>query len=157
MDVIAAYRDVGTYRGAAEICGITHKTVKRTTEAHELVSEGGSPPERVPRAKNYDRGAELIAASVKKTAGKISAKRLLPAARAAGYQGSDRNFRRLVAQARVSGVGVRSALVAGVRRSGHRQRGAGHRLGRGGHRRPEGARVLRGAGVVAVPVRPLRR
>lgn len=26
MDVIAAYRDVGTYRGAAEICGTTHKT-----------------------------------------------------------------------------------------------------------------------------------
>ena len=25
MDVIAAYRDVGTYRGAAAICGTTHK------------------------------------------------------------------------------------------------------------------------------------
>ena len=25
MDVIAAYRDVGSYRGAAEICGTTHK------------------------------------------------------------------------------------------------------------------------------------
>jgi hypothetical protein len=24
MDVIAAYRDVGSYRGAAEICGTTH-------------------------------------------------------------------------------------------------------------------------------------
>ena len=33
-----------------------------------------------------------------KTAGRISAKRLLPAARAAGYGGSDRNFRRLVAE-----------------------------------------------------------
>ena len=29
MDVIAAYRDVGTYRGAAAICGTTHKTVRR--------------------------------------------------------------------------------------------------------------------------------
>ena len=28
MDVIAAYRDVGSYRGAAEICGTTHKTVR---------------------------------------------------------------------------------------------------------------------------------
>ena len=35
---------------------------------------------------------------VKKTAGRISAKRLLPPARAAGYAGSARNFRRLVAQ-----------------------------------------------------------
>ena len=33
MDVIAAYRDVGTYRGAAAICGTTHKTVRRIIEA----------------------------------------------------------------------------------------------------------------------------
>jgi transposase len=100
MDVIAAYRDVGTYRGAAEICGTTHKTVKRIIGVHELISEGGCPPERVPRARNFDEVAELVAEKVAKTAGKISAKRLLPAARAAGYAGSDRNFRRLVAQAK---------------------------------------------------------
>lgn len=100
MDVIAAYRDVGTYRGAAEICGTTHKTVKRIITAHELVSQGGGLPEPVPRARNYDEVADLVAQSVKKTAGKISAKRLLPAARAAGYTGSDRNFRRLVATAK---------------------------------------------------------
>jgi transposase len=35
---------------------------------------------------------------VEKTSGRISAKRLLPAARAAGYAGSPRNFRRLVAE-----------------------------------------------------------
>ena len=29
MDINAAYREVGTYRGAAEICGTTHQTVKR--------------------------------------------------------------------------------------------------------------------------------
>ena len=38
MDVIAAYRDVGSYRGAAEICGTTHKTVRRIIEAHEAGS-----------------------------------------------------------------------------------------------------------------------
>jgi transposase len=38
-----------------------------------------------------------VAARVKATAGRISAKRLLPAAQAAGYAGSARNFRRLVA------------------------------------------------------------
>jgi hypothetical protein len=25
MDVISAYREVGTYRGAADVCGTTHK------------------------------------------------------------------------------------------------------------------------------------
>ena len=29
MDIIAAYREVGSYRGAAAICGTTPKTVKR--------------------------------------------------------------------------------------------------------------------------------
>jgi transposase len=44
--------------------------------------------------------AELVAARVVKTQGRISAKRLLPVARAAGYVGSPRNFRRLVAEAK---------------------------------------------------------
>ena len=44
MDVIAAYRDVGSYRGAAEICGTTHKTVRRIIEAYEA---GGSRCGRV--------------------------------------------------------------------------------------------------------------
>lgn len=29
LDIITAYNMVGTYRGAADICGTTHKTVKR--------------------------------------------------------------------------------------------------------------------------------
>jgi transposase len=100
MDVIAAYRDVGTYRGAAAICGTTHKTVRRIIEAHEAASAGEAPPGREPRTRNYEQVADLVAEKVAKTAGRISAKRLLPAARAAGYMGSDRNFRRLVAQAK---------------------------------------------------------
>ena len=39
----------------------------------------------------------LVAKRVESSKGRISAKRLLPAARAAGYAGSARNFRRLVA------------------------------------------------------------
>jgi transposase len=58
---------------------------------------GGGTPPRVPRERNYDAVAGLVAERVRKTAGRISAKRLLPAARAAGYAGSPRNFRRLVA------------------------------------------------------------
>ena len=95
MDIIAAYREAGTYRGAAEIAGTTHKTVKRVIEWHEA---GGGKPPRVPRGHNYDGVAALVAERVERTQGRISAKRLLPAARAAGYGGSDRNFRRLVAE-----------------------------------------------------------
>lgn len=35
MDILAAYREVGSYRGAAVICGTTHKTVRRVIVAHE--------------------------------------------------------------------------------------------------------------------------
>ena len=43
---------------------------------------------------------DLVAGRVAKSAGRISAKRLLPIARAAGYDGSARNFRRVVAEAK---------------------------------------------------------
>ncbi len=95
MDIIAAYREVGSFRGAAEITGTTHKTVRRVIARHE--ADGGAP-ERAARGHNYDGVAELVAARVKATAGRISARRLLPAAQAAGYAGSARNFRRLVAE-----------------------------------------------------------
>ena len=95
MDMIAAYVDVGSYRGAAEICGVDPKTVKRAVE------RGQSPaPERAERARNTDAVADIVAKRIAKTEGRISAKRLLPAAQAAGYTGSARNFRRLVAQAK---------------------------------------------------------
>jgi transposase len=97
MDIISAYREVGTFRGAAAISGTTPKTVRRVIARHE---GGGGVPARVPREHNYDAVAGLVAERVAKTAGRISAKRLLPAARAAGYSGSPRNFRRLVAAAK---------------------------------------------------------
>ena len=84
MDIISAYREVGTYRGAAELCGTTHKTVKRVIER---VESGGRPPQRVPRARNYDSVRDLVTERIIKSKGRISAKRLLPAARAAGYEG----------------------------------------------------------------------
>ena len=97
MDVISAYRDVGSYRGAAAICGTTHKTVKRSIELHR---GAGEAVEKAPRARNYDEVADLVAERVEKTSGRISAKRMLLEARAAGYVGSARNFRRLVAEAK---------------------------------------------------------
>lgn len=97
MTIISAYQDTGTYRGAAAICGTTPKTVKRVIERAQA---GDPPPPRKERARNYEAVRELVMERVKKSSGRISAKRLLPAARTAGYVGSARNFRRLVAAAK---------------------------------------------------------
>ncbi len=96
MDINAAYREVGTYRGAAGICGTTPKTVKRIVEAAERTGQ----PDRV--VHNYDEVRSIVAERVAKTQGRITAKRLLPVAAAAGYSGSARNFRRLVAEAKAT-------------------------------------------------------
>src|ERR1035438_1296284 len=97
MDIIAAYREAGTFRGAAGIAGTTHKTVKRGIARH---GAGGAAPGPAPRGRNYDRVGAVVAGRVEKPQGGIAASRLLPAARAAGYAGSGRNFRRLVAAAK---------------------------------------------------------
>jgi len=94
MDVLVAYREVGSYRGAAAICGTTHKTVRRIVDRHEA---DGAAPARKDRGHNYDDVTDLVARKIESSKGRISAKRLLPTARAAGYAGSARNFRRLVA------------------------------------------------------------
>ena len=108
MDIISAYREAGTFRGAAAISGTTPKTVRRVIARHEA---GGGVPPRVPRGHNYDAVAVLVTERVTKTSGRISAKRLLPAARVAGYGGSPRNFRRLVAAAKQDGANVGSLSV----------------------------------------------
>ena len=100
MDIVAAYQLVGSYRGAAEICATTHKTVKRVIERTATTAAGEHRPVRAPRPSNYEVVRLLVADAVTAGKGRVSAKRLLPRARAAGYAGSDRNFRRLVAQER---------------------------------------------------------
>lgn len=98
MDIVAAYEQVGSYRGAAALCGTTHKTVRRVIEANQQGEEPDRPRRGGPR--NTDVARDVIAEKVQATDGRISAKRLLPAARAAGYVGSARNFRRAVAAAK---------------------------------------------------------
>ncbi len=73
------------------------KTVKRKVLAHEA---GQLDENRVARAsvpRNIDVARDLVAQRVEKTKAKVTAKRLLVEARAVGYGGSARNFRRLVA------------------------------------------------------------
>jgi hypothetical protein len=55
MDVIAAYESVGTHQGAANVCGTTHKTVKRIVEAHRA----GEPATRKSRNHHYGPGRRV--------------------------------------------------------------------------------------------------
>lgn len=56
MDVIAAYRQVGSYRDAAAMCGTTHKTVRRIVAA-QLAGE--QPPGRLRVATTTTRAPSL--------------------------------------------------------------------------------------------------
>src|SRR3954451_25484942 len=94
MEIVNAYALVGTYRGAAVLCGTTAKTVKRVLERRAVGQVGRRPPP--PRVRNTEAVLELIADRVRATDGRISAKRLLVVARTGGYDGSSRNFRRAV-------------------------------------------------------------
>ena len=98
MNIVAAYEQVGTYRGAAALCGTTHKTVKRVLDRRRAGQRPGR--RRVPAPGLAEPFTDLIYRKVKATDGRISAKRLLPVAQAAGYEGSARNFRRAVAEAK---------------------------------------------------------
>lgn len=94
MEIINVYEEVGSYRATAALCGTTHKTVKRIVEAR-------TAPDTVAAAKRPSNTAcvrDLVWDKIRTTDGRISAKRLLPLARAAGYEGSARNLRRLVAE-----------------------------------------------------------
>jgi transposase len=101
MDIISAYQQLGSYRAAAEQCGTTPKTVKRIVDKFEADQAGEVAAARAERVHNYDAVTDLVAERVEKSGGRMSAKRMLPIARAEGYQGSARNFRRLVAKAKV--------------------------------------------------------
>jgi hypothetical protein len=68
-------------RGAAVICGTTHKTILHVIVAHEA---DGRVSERRDHGHNYYDVSVLVNEQVRASAGRISAKRLLPTARAAG-------------------------------------------------------------------------
>ena len=74
MDMHAVYREVGSYRAAAEICGTTPKTVKRAVLAAQAAEKGQLPA----GAHNYDAVRDVVIERVERTKGKMSAKRLFP-------------------------------------------------------------------------------
>jgi alkylated DNA nucleotide flippase Atl1 len=68
MDIISAYQQVGSYRGAAELCGTTHRTVKKVIDKFEA---GDNLPARVERAHNYDAVTDLVTERVEKSQGRM--------------------------------------------------------------------------------------
>lgn len=99
MHIVERYRELGSYRAAGRACGVDHKTVKAVVDRVER-GDAGAPRKPVARERNFDAVADVVRRRVEQTQGRISAKRLLPTARAEGYDGSARNFRRLVAEAK---------------------------------------------------------
>lgn len=94
MDIISAYREIGSYRGAAEMCGTTHKAVRLTVEQAQPGEMDQAKPTDRPRnyyGRSHRRQGRLV---VREDFGET----VLPAAQAAGYAGSPRNFRRVVAE-----------------------------------------------------------
>src|SRR5262249_15687244 len=89
MEIVNAYELVGSYRGAAALCGTTHKPVKRIMNRRHVAEQ-----QRREVVRNTAVVKALIAERVRASDGRISAKRLLPIAEAADYTGSARNFRR---------------------------------------------------------------
>ena len=116
MDIISAYQQVGTYRGAAEICGTTHKTVRRVIERAEAGETAGRRGSERPR--NYDAVTELVAARVKhRRAGSrrngCCRSRRRPGTR--GRRGTSAGWSR---RRKRCGAGI--ITVVGGRRCGHR-------------------------------------
>src|ERR671927_12762 len=75
MEIVNAYELVGSYRGAAALCGTTAKTVKRVLERRAAGQVGRRPAP--PRERNTAAVMELIRQKVRASDGRISAKRLL--------------------------------------------------------------------------------
>ncbi len=98
MEIVNAYALLGTYRGAAALCGTTHKTVKRVL-ARRAQGQVGRRPRPRPRA-NTAVVAALVQERVRQTDGRIGAIQLLAQAQAVGYTGSLRNLQRAVKAAR---------------------------------------------------------
>jgi len=76
IGIIDAFRQMGSYRAAARLCGTTDKTVKRAVPRRQA----GGPSVRGPRltSRNTDAVMSIIWERVRGTDGRISAKRLLP-------------------------------------------------------------------------------
>ena len=98
LDILSAYRELGSIGPPRPCAGRPTRTVRRVVERRDPAA--GRSGHRGPRAPIPS--APCSPERVRATDGRISAKRLLPAARAAGYAGSARSLRRAVALAKAA-------------------------------------------------------
>ena len=61
MDIIRTYRQVGSYRATAAICGTNPKTVRRVVARAKV---GGSAAPRVRPVRHYESVTDSVAAKV---------------------------------------------------------------------------------------------
>ena len=97
VEIIALYEELGSYRAVGALMGCDHKTVKRYVEA---AGDAGQLAPVLVRSRVTDDFAGLICERVEQTHGRVTARRLMRIARAAGYAGSERSLRRAVADAK---------------------------------------------------------
>ena len=106
MEILEAYDLVGTYRGAAELAGCDHHTVKHYVERRE---RGLTPHDGAERSSIIDGFRPKIEELVKRSQGQIRADKVHERLVALGFDGSERTTRRAVAEAK-------DAFAAGNRR-----------------------------------------
>lgn len=108
MEILEAYDLVGTYRGAAELAGCDHHTVKLHVERR---AEGLTPHDRVERSSIIDEFRPKIEELVERSHGQIRADVVHQRLQLLGFDGSERTTRRAIAEAKeVFAAGRRRVL-----------------------------------------------
>ena len=97
MEILEAFDLVGSHRGAAELAGCDHHTVKLHVQRRDA---GLAPGAGLVRASIIDEYRPKIAELVKRSEGKIRADVVHDKLVAMGFTGTDRTTRRAVAEAK---------------------------------------------------------
>ena len=97
MEILEAFDLVGSYRGAAELAGCDHHTVRHYVQRRDA---GLLPEAGVVRASMIDAFRPKIAELVERSGGKIRADVVHDRLVAMGFTGSDPTTRRAVAAAK---------------------------------------------------------
>jgi transposase len=93
MEILDFYDLTGSYRSAAALAGVDHRTVRARVAAR---AGGLDPAPTIERAKKTDAFAEKIIEWIDHSQGRIRADRVHEKLEAMGYQGSERTTRRVV-------------------------------------------------------------
>lgn len=99
MEILEAYDLVGTYRGAAELAGCDHHTVKHYVERR---ARGLTPADGAQRPSVIDEFRPKVVELVERSQGKVRADIVHERLLALGFGGSERTTRRAVAEAKAA-------------------------------------------------------